>query len=115
MSFTWIPSPRATGSSKSNPTQVAPERILAEADGCTERGQIGELLRREGIYSSQLNDWHKQRAAHGQTGLQAQRPGPKPTRTADERRVAQLERKAPSPEPNQLRAFRWSFGGDSTL
>ena len=69
------------------------ERILVEADACTERGQIGELLRREGIYSSQLNDWRMQRAAHGQDGLHPQRPGPKPTSTADARRVAELERK----------------------
>ena len=30
-------------------------RILEEADRCTERGQIGELLRREGLYSSYLS------------------------------------------------------------
>ena len=37
-------------------------RILAEADACTERGQIGALLRREGLYSSHLDKWRKQRA-----------------------------------------------------
>jgi transposase-like protein len=36
-------------------------RILAEADACTERGQIGALLRREGLYSSNLDKWRKQR------------------------------------------------------
>ena len=40
-------------------------RILEEADRCTERGQIGELLRREGLYSSHLSKWRQQRA-HGQ-------------------------------------------------
>ena len=30
-------------------------RILAEADACTERGALGELLRREGLYSSRLS------------------------------------------------------------
>ena len=29
-------------------------RILDEADRCTEPGQLGELLRREGLYSSHL-------------------------------------------------------------
>ena len=33
------------------------ERILNEADDCTEPGEIGALLRREGIYSSYLTDW----------------------------------------------------------
>jgi transposase len=44
-------------------------RILAEADACTERGQIGALLRREGLYSSHLDKWRKQRA-EGQLGAQ---------------------------------------------
>lgn len=68
-------------------------RIVAEAAACTERGQIGELLRREGIYSSQLNDWRRQIAKNGEAGLEPRRPGPKPTQSAEERRIAQLERK----------------------
>src|SRR3989304_5252469 len=36
-------------------------RVLAEADACSERGQIGSLLRREGLYSSHLSAWRKQR------------------------------------------------------
>ena len=38
-------------------------RIVQEADGCTERGAIGALLRREGLYSSQLSKWRQQRGA----------------------------------------------------
>src|SRR5450759_4331681 len=38
-------------------------RILAAADRCTAPGAIGALLRREGIYSSQLATWRKQRVA----------------------------------------------------
>jgi len=37
-------------------------RILQEADACRERGEIGALLRREGLYSSHLSTWRKQRA-----------------------------------------------------
>ena len=37
-------------------------RILAEAEGSTERGQIGALLRREGLYASTLDKWRQQRA-----------------------------------------------------
>jgi transposase-like protein len=36
-------------------------RILEEADRCTEPGQLGALLRREGLYSSHLSVWRKQR------------------------------------------------------
>ena len=36
-------------------------RILAEADACTKPGEIGELLRREGLYTSHLTYWRKQR------------------------------------------------------
>jgi transposase-like protein len=35
--------------------------ILAEADACTQPGQIGALLRREGLYSSNLTTWRKQK------------------------------------------------------
>ncbi len=36
-------------------------RILEEADRCTEPGQLGELLRREGLYSSHLANWRRLR------------------------------------------------------
>jgi transposase len=39
------------------------QRILQEADTCQERGQIGALLRREGLYSSHLSKWRQQRDA----------------------------------------------------
>ena len=74
-------------------SDVEKERILSEADACTERGQLGELLRREGIYSSHLNVWRKQRAAGGREALAPKRPGPKPSQTAEERTIAHLERK----------------------
>ena len=48
-------------------------RILAAADRCTRFGEIGALLRHEGIYSSHLSTWRKQRAAQGGAGLNAQR------------------------------------------
>ena len=37
--------------------------ILAEADRCQESGDIGTLLRREGLYSSNLTNWRRQREA----------------------------------------------------
>lgn len=55
-------------------------RILAEADAATEPGAIGALLRREGLYSSRLSQWRRQRA-NGHLGGRAQtqgRTGPDP-------------------------------------
>ena len=49
-------------------------RILDEADRCTEPGQVGELLRREGLYSSHLTNWRRQR----ETGLAPKQRGRKP-------------------------------------
>lgn len=61
-------------------------RILEEADRCTERGQIGELLRREGLYSSHLSKWRQQRA-HGQLqGLAPKKRG----RTVQDPSAAEL-------------------------
>jgi transposase-like protein len=37
-------------------------RIVEEADNCSEPGEIGALLRREGLYSSHLSKWRRQRA-----------------------------------------------------
>ena len=42
-------------------TAAYKQRIVAEADACTEHGEIGALLRREGLYSSHLSNWRKQR------------------------------------------------------
>jgi len=38
-------------------------RIVAEADACSDRGAIGALLRREGLYSSHLSNWRRELAA----------------------------------------------------
>lgn len=38
-------------------------RVLSEADACTEPGEIGALLRREGLMSSHLTQWRRQRAS----------------------------------------------------
>ncbi len=59
-------------------TPEAKAQILAEADACTERGQLGELLRREGIYSSHLTSWRALSKRESLAGLAGKRPGPKP-------------------------------------
>jgi len=53
-------------------------RILAEADQCTQRGEIGALLRREGLYSSHLTTWRKQRDRGQLEGLTPKKRGRKP-------------------------------------
>lgn len=55
-------------------------RILGEADSCTGRGDLGELLRREGLYSSHLNTWRAQRDEGALAGLTPQRRGRKAQR-----------------------------------
>lgn len=51
-------------------------RILAAADACVP-GDIGALLRREGIYSSHLSTWRKQRQLAGEALLIERKRGPK--------------------------------------
>lgn len=52
-------------------------RILADADRAAETGGIGAILRREGIYSSALTDWRRQRDAGAFSALTPARRGPK--------------------------------------
>ncbi len=53
-------------------------RILQLADGCTEPGSLGRLLRREGLYSSNLTTWRRQRDQGIFQGLQPVKRGRKP-------------------------------------
>lgn len=69
-------------------------RLLREADACKERGELGALLRREGIYSSHLNNWRTQLRREGEAGLSLKKPGPKPKLDEKDRVIAALERKA---------------------
>ena len=66
-------------------------RIVAEADVCKGDGQIGALLRREGLYSSQLCSWRAQARAGSLKELGRKR-GPKTKRTAAQRHADELER-----------------------
>ena len=69
-------------------------RILAEADACTEPGMLGELLRREGLYSSHLATWRRQRDEGALAGLTPKRRGRKAkpkNPLADENRRLQRE------------------------
>lgn len=58
--------------------QLTPEyklRTIAQADACRQ-DELGALLRREKIYSSQLSDWRREFAENGVAGLSKSAPGP---------------------------------------
>jgi transposase len=98
---------RATGASGSSVTVRAPTpdpevpakvqrrqftaayrlRILKEADACAKHGALGALLRREGLYSSHLVNWRRQREQGELVAGRARGPVPKPV----DPRVKQLE------------------------
>ena len=52
-------------------------RILQEYETCAEAGAKGALLRREGLYSSHITSWRRQREHDALAGLSAKRRGPK--------------------------------------
>jgi len=68
-------------------------RILREADKCTRPGELGSLLRREGLYSSTLSNWRRARAGGDLGGSGMRKRGPK-ARPVDDRskRIMKLER-----------------------
>ena len=67
-------------------------RILDEAAQCAEPGQIGALLRREGLYSSHLTTWHRQRDSGALAALAPRKRGRKANpRHAEALRLAELE------------------------
>ena len=66
--------------------------VVEKADACETPGEIGELLRREGLYSSHLSSWRKAARAGSLQGL-AKKRGPKPSGGKREaRKVRKLER-----------------------
>ena len=68
-------------------------RVIDQADQCSEPGQIGALLRREGLYSSHLTNWRKQREQGILRGLTPAKRGRKARpRNPLDTRVTELER-----------------------
>jgi transposase-like protein len=88
--------PRPAGKPRRTYTVEQKRAILAEADRCTERGDVGALLRKHAIYSSTLTKWRNALAAG-----ELRRPG-RPTKLDEKdkqlaelrRRVTQLEARA---------------------
>ena len=65
--------------------------IVREAAACRESGEVGALLRREGLYSSHLSVWRRELRQHGVDGLVAKKRGPAAKAKPSAREV-QLER-----------------------
>ena len=69
------------------------QKILREADNCRQSGEIGALLRREGLYWSNLTHWRRQRESGELAGLTAKRRGPqRREKNPLAERVRELER-----------------------
>jgi transposase len=79
-------------------------RVLREVEACTRPGEIGALLRREGLYTSHLTAWRKQREAGSLAALGRPR-GRKPADFRDAR-ITALERRAGRAETELAKARR---------
>jgi transposase-like protein len=66
-------------------------KIIALADACA-HGELGPLLRQEGLYSGQLKQWREEFANHGVEGLAKSQPGPKSALTPDQKELEKLRR-----------------------
>ena len=88
------PNPEVAATAKRRQFSLSERRrILAAADRCSKTGEIGALLRREGIYSSQLTGWRKRREATEHAALAPQKRGRKADPAiAEARRLAELTR-----------------------
>ena len=64
-------------------------RVLSEADAARTTGEIGALLRREGLYSSHLAAWRRQREEGILTALSPRRRG-RPASSPEQRELARL-------------------------
>ena len=72
-------------------------RILKEVDACKRPGEVGALLRREGLYSSLLTNWRRQREAGALQAMRGRRRGPTP-RPVDPRVKQARGREPPAAE-----------------
>jgi len=88
-----VPDPEVAGKvTRRRFTAAYKRRIVREADKCTKPGDLGALLRREGVYSSSLSAWRRQLAAGDLAGTGAKR-GPKAQpKDPRDKRIAELER-----------------------
>lgn len=65
-------------------------RIVREANACTQPGEVGALLRREGLYSSHLTTWRQALKAAEESALSPHKRGPKVTKDPRDAEIARL-------------------------
>lgn len=58
--------------------------ILAEIEAASEKGEVGQILRREGLYSSLISEWRKQRERDALQAMSSKQRGPKTDKLAAE-------------------------------
>lgn len=81
------------------------QRVLAEIDRASQAGEIGAILRREGLYSSVISAWRRQREAGEFTALTPKKRGPKAkVPDARDRELVELQRKLVKSEARLKRA-----------
>lgn len=80
-------------------------KIVVAADACTKPGEIGALLRREGLYSSLLTEWRRSRDSGALGALEPRQRGPKPP-SADRVQNAALRRQLERAEADLQTARR---------
>jgi len=98
-----MPKSVSAGSSQVNPSPELEKKvrrefsveyklgILEEAEAC-KHGELGKLLRREKLYSNQLQQWRREFAEQGADGLSKSKPGPSAKKSAEQRQIERLER-----------------------
>ena len=92
-----IPDPQVPEKARRRRFSAAQKLKFLEQADCCKPGELGSLLRREGLYSSQLSSWRKQRE-EGTLAALSKKRGRKPKDDPSARRLASLER-----ENQQLR------------
>jgi putative transposase len=88
-------------------------RVVREADACTRPGEIGALLRREGLYSSLLTQWRQARDAGALVALE--RPRGRKRTDPREAEVAALRRRAERAEGELVKARKGHRGAGKRL
>lgn len=64
-------------------------KIIAQADACA-HGELGPLLRKEGLYNGQLKQWREEFKNNGIAGLSKSAPGPKSKISSEQREIDRL-------------------------
>jgi transposase len=84
-----VKAPRTQGRRVFSPAQKL--RIVNAADACA-HGELGALLRREGVYHTQVREWRTQLSNSIQSGLSARKPGPAPKLDSRDAKIVLLDK-----------------------